>query len=293
MVQPLTRRRLLTAGAPAITTAATWPGATRAASRADAVRFGLTSVVVRENLAFFAEWARYLEKHLDRPVDFVQRRSYREVMELLESAEVHFAWICGYPYARHRDPEYLDLLAVPLWNGAPSYQSYVIVGRQSPAVHLSDLRGAVFAYSDPDSNSGYLVPRHMLSAQDLSPESLFRVAFFTYDHAETVLAVADGVADAGAVDSYVWEYVEATQPGLAGRTRVLAASDPYGFPPLVVRRDTPRDLAEAMGRTLLGMDRDPAGRALLDRLHLDGFSRQPGSLYDDIRALAERAGRPA
>lgn len=293
MIQTLTRRRLLATSVSAIAAGVAWPVRSRATEGDMPVRFGLTSVVVRENLAFFADWAAYLEARLGRPVDFVQRRSYREVMELLESGDVQFAWICGYPYARQRSPEYLDLLAVPLWKGAPVYQSYVIVGRDSPVTHLADLRGSVFAYSDPDSNSGYLVPRHMLAAQGLGPETLFRVAFFTYDHAETVQAVAEGVADAGAVDSYVWEYVEATQPGLAGRTRVVAASERYGFPPLVVRRDTPADLRRGMRRTLFGMAGDTAGRALLDRLGLDGFLQQPASLYDDIRLLASRAGRPA
>lgn len=249
----------------------------------------------RENLGFFSEWATYLADRLDRPVTFVQRRSYSEIMDLLESGDVQFAWICGYPYIRRRDPEFLSLLAVPVWRGAPLYQSYIIEAatpRRATSA-LTDLQGRVFAYSDPDSNSGYLVPRDMLVAEGLSPETLFRVSFFTWDHAETVQAVAEGVADAGAVDSYVWEYVEATQPSLAGRTRVIARSDLYGFPPLVARLGVADGIVAGMRDALLGMKNNTEGRRLLDQLALDAFSLQPDSLYDGIRLVAARSGRPA
>lgn len=290
----LTRRTVLASLSGAVaSTMILWDGSA-GASTAEPLRIGLTSVVVRENLGFFTEWAAYLEERLERPVTFVQRRSYSEIMDLLKSSDVHFAWICGYPYARHRDPEYLELLVVPLWNGAPLYQSYIITSADAPDLQtLADLRGGVFAYSDPDSNSGYLVPRDMLARAGLSPETLFRVSFFTWDHAETVQAVADGVANAGAVDSYVWEYVEATRPALAGRTRVLARSKHFGFPPLVARRGIGPDLTRRARNALLGMTDDAAGRMLLDRLALDGFSVQPDSLYDSIRTLAARWGRPA
>lgn len=289
----LTRRALL-ASATGAAGALLVHGSARAAETVPPIRIGLTSVVVRENLDFFSDWAAYLAARLERPVTFIQRRSYSEIMDLLKSGDVHFAWICGYPYARRRDPEFLELLAVPLWQGAPLYQSYIIASVGAAGIQtLADLHSGVFAYSDPDSNSGYLVPRDMLTREGMSPESLFRVSFFTWDHGETVQAVADGVADAGAVDSYVWEYVEATQPSLAGRTRVLARSDRFGFPPLVARRGIGNDLTRRMRGALLGMADDTAGRLLLDRLALDGFSVQPDSLYDSIRELAARSGRPA
>jgi phosphonate transport system substrate-binding protein len=64
------------------------------------IRFGLTAVIVTENLRFLDQWSQYLERKMGRKVEFVLRKSYREVMDLLESGGIEFAWICGYPYVQ-------------------------------------------------------------------------------------------------------------------------------------------------------------------------------------------------
>ncbi|HEY0837164.1 MAG TPA: phosphate/phosphite/phosphonate ABC transporter substrate-binding protein [Azospirillum sp.] len=254
------------------------------------VRFGLTPVVVQENLQFFDSWRRYLEGRIQSPLQFIQRRSYREIIQLLEAGEIDFAWICGYPFVRRRETDFLDLLAVPVYDGQPLYRSYVIVHRDSPAHGIADLEGRSFAFSDPDSNSGYLAPRGMLQRMGRAPEQYFRLTFFTYNHAETVEAVADRFADGGAVDSYVWEYLARTRPELTGQTRVIEWSEPYGFPPLVARRGSDPALVARMQEALLGMSGTPEGRRLLADLALDGFKEGSPALYDGIRSLAAWVG---
>jgi phosphonate transport system substrate-binding protein len=260
----------------------------RAAEEERPVRFGLTAVVVRENLQFFKRWRDYLEQRIGRPVRFVQRRSYRETMGLLQTGEIDFAWICGYPYVQKREPEFLELMAVPIFMGEPLYSSYIIVHRDSHVTSLSDLWGGVFAYSDPDSNSGYLVPRSLLANIGASPDSFFRLTFFTYNHAETVEAVANLVADGGAVDSYVWEFLAKHRPSVAERTKVIVRSPKYGFPPLVMRIAADPELKRRMQAAIIGMREDIDGRALLAELDLDSFSPANPSLFDGIRSLVQR-----
>lgn len=254
------------------------------------IRVGLTAVVVRENLRFFDRWADYLGRRIGHPVRFVQRKSYAEISDLLATNEVQLAWICGYPFVRTRDPEYLELMATPLFRGSPLYRSYIITHRDSPVQTIEELAGKVFAYSDPDSNSGYLVPRSILVRHGFDPDRFHRLSFFTYSHAETVEAVADRVADAGAVESYVWEFLAMTRPELTARTKVLFTSEQFGFPPIVVRRDLAPALRGRIRDALLGMADDDQGRALLAELALDGFSTASPSLYDSIRVLARQHG---
>src|SRR5450756_1071334 len=118
------------------------------------IRFGLTAAVVRDNLDLYERWAAYLGRKVVRPVELVQRRTYREAMEMLETGEHDFAWICSFPYAKFRDSKVFGLMAVPVFEGEPLYRSYVIVHKLSSQRTLADLEGRVFAYSDPDSNSG-------------------------------------------------------------------------------------------------------------------------------------------
>ena len=252
------------------------------------LRFGLTAAVVRENLGLYDRWAAYLSRKMGQPVQFVQRRSYREAMELLENGDQDFSWICSFPYAKYRDSKSIRLMAVPVFEGEPLYRSYIIVHRDSPFQMLGELEGRVFAYSDPDSNTGYVVPRRMLKDLGRNPDSFFRHSFFTYSQTETIEAVAERVADGAAVDSYVWEYLNRRSPELTARTKIIQRSPTYGFPPLVYRTGVEPEIQRRMTDVLLQMHTDAEGRVLLDELLLDRFTTASSSLYDGVRANVEQ-----
>jgi len=145
------------------------------------LRFGLTAVILQDRSAFLGRWREYLRRRIGHPVRFVQRRSYSEITELIGGGELDVAWVCGYPFVRNRSR--MRLLVVPHWNGRPLYQSYLIVPASDTRTRdFADLKGAVFAYSDPNSNSGYLAPRYEMLAARLDPGTLFRKTFFTWAH---------------------------------------------------------------------------------------------------------------
>ncbi len=257
-----------------------------AANTEPPIRFALTSVVVTENLRFLDKWSDYLGEKMGHKVEFVLRKSYREVMDLLDSGSIEFAWICGYPYIQKREPEFLQLLTVPIYRGAPSYHSYIIVPYDSPYKRFSDLKGKVFAFSDPDSNSGFLYPLALMTAKHEKPATFFRQTFFTFNHAETIQAVSEQVADGGAVDSYIWEYLAIFRPDITEKTRIIKESPNFGFPPIVSRIGVNSRTVNLMKDALENMDQDPTGKALLGQLKLNGFAHYPGSLFNGIRAMA-------
>jgi len=228
---------------------------------------------------------------MGRKVEFVLRRSYRDVMDLLDSGAIEFAWICGYPYVQTREPEFLQLMTVPVYRGAPRYFSYIIVPHTSPYQRLGDLNGKVFAFSDPDSNSGFLYPLSLMAKNGDKPKTFFRQTFFTFNHAETVQAVSEQVADGGAVDSYIWEYLAAFEPEVARKTRIIKKSPGFGFPPIVSHLGVDANTVKLMKRTLESMNQDVTGKALLAELKLDGFGHYPDSLFNEIRAMAKAIQR--
>ncbi|MCX8017961.1 MAG: PhnD/SsuA/transferrin family substrate-binding protein [Rhodocyclaceae bacterium] len=251
------------------------------------MRIGLTPVFLDDQIGFIGRWRRWFEEKLERPVVFVQRGNYREIVDLLLAGKIDFAWLCGYPYVRHR--RHLRLVAVPLWRGRPLYQSYLIVSRHGPPHRsLAELRGKVFAFSDPDSNSGYLYPQYALRLLGEDPASFFARTFFTWAHRTVVEAVSIGLADGGAVDGYVWETLAATRPQLTEGVQVIDKSPLLGFPPFVARGDIAERELRAFRAALLGMASDGAGAALLGRLALDGFVLGEPTLYDGIARMMER-----
>lgn len=251
------------------------------------LRIGLTPVFLDDQLSFLTRWRAWLERRLKRPVVFVQRGNYREVLDLIRGGKIDFAWICGYPYVRYRHE--LRLVAVPLWRGRPYYQSYIIVpADDGKSGSLPDLRGKIFSYSDPDSNSGYLYPQYRLTTLGENPTTFFSRNFFTWGHRKVVEAVGVGLADGGAVDGYVWETLAETHPALTRSTRIIERSPEFGHPPFVARPDISAVELQRFRAVLLEMPSDAEGAELLHLLRLDGFVAGHPSLFDEIRRMAAR-----
>jgi phosphonate transport system substrate-binding protein len=289
------RRRLLLTGTTAWV-AAVVGGPTLAGARdptVSTIRFGTTPVFLDDQDGFLARWTAYLSPAVGTPVQFVHRRSYRDIMGLLRSQELEAAWICGFPWVVNKQD--LRGLSIPLYEGAPLYRSYLIV----PASDIltkshGDLAGKVFAYSDPDSNSGYLVPRTTMIRAGINPDHHFSRTFFTWGHKNVVRAVADGLANGGSVDGYVWETLGRVAPALVAKTRVAWRSPLYGFPPLAVRRSLDTNTEARLRTALFGMSGTREGRALLDELNLTGFGPFRPEVFDSIATLvAVAAGRIA
>lgn len=256
-----------------------------AAAVAAPVRIGLTAVILADQAAFLARWSDYLSARVGVPVLFVARDSYQAILDLLFSRQLDAAWICGYPYVRHQGE--LQLLAAPLYQGRPLYQSYLIRtrGGASELKGWGDLKQRVLAYSDPLSNSGWLVAQGQLRSAGLSERDLRR-AFFAHGHRNVAEAVASGLAQAGCIDGYVWETMQLQNMASAVQTQVLWKSEWYAFPPLVVRRGDRNSALPALGAALLGMHEQAQGQALLRALNLNGFAPAEPALFESIKALA-------
>ncbi|MBA3033167.1 MAG: PhnD/SsuA/transferrin family substrate-binding protein [Gammaproteobacteria bacterium] len=254
------------------------------------VRVGLTPAFVHDQHALMADWRRYIEVKLGVPVEFVPRNSYRETMDLLHQGRLDFAWLCVYPFLYLKD--LVRLLAVPLNQGRPYYRSYLVVGADDRKRNsMADLKGAVFAYSDLYSNTGYLVPRYQVRQLGEDPATFFRKTFFTWSHRKAIEAVAAGMADGAAMDSFVWDTLVRVKPEVTAGTRIIGRSAEYGFPPFVAHRAVAAQDFDAMQRVLLGMSSDPAGQVLLARLNInDGFIPGDRSLYDSVVVMMRAFG---
>jgi len=254
------------------------------------ILFGLTPVVLSNDLELLSALQSYLGTECAEQVQIVQRRTYEEIMTLLLSGQIDAAWICGYPFVQYR-PE-LALLAVPEWHGGPYYQAYVIVASDRHATSFDDLKSDIHAFSDPNSNSGYLVTAAFLAEKGLRPQDFFSKTFFTYGHRNVVRAVASGLAQSGSVDGYVWQVMKELEPELTDRTRVLRKSEDLGFPPIAcLRRNHNSERMQKLHNAFLSMRDKEQGKKILNLLRLNGFTDQPETLFDSIAAKVEALKR--
>jgi phosphonate transport system substrate-binding protein len=261
-------------------------------SQADVLplRFGLTPVFLNSDLELLDRLRAYLATACDVPVQLVTRRTYKEITALLVSGQLDAAWICGYPFVVFRKE--LELVSIPVWRGRQAYQGYLIGRAGRTYVTIGDLRGDVHAFSDPDSNSGFLVTAAALIESRFDPATFFRRSFFTYGHRNVIRAVASGLAQSGSVDGYVYDVVASLEPELIGNLRVLRRSEWLGFPPIAapVREPVPGRTAR-LRQALEAMDQSEIGMSVLTLLKLDGFRWGDPMLFDGIGQKAAMVGK--
>jgi phosphonate transport system substrate-binding protein len=245
----------------------------------------------KETFIYYRELLDYIGRHAGHRVQLIQRKTYDEVNELFPRGQIDLAFICTGPFAASREKFGFEALATPQVRGQPFYQSYLIVPKDSPYQTLEDLRGRVFAFTDPDSNTGAMVPRSWLAEVGETPESFFSRTTFTYSHDNSILAVAKGLVDAAAVDGHQWEYFERLSPAYTSKTRVIRKSQPFGSPPLVASARLAGDVRSKIQDLMLSMHTDPEGRRILENLLIDRFVAPRDEWYEPARAMI--AGLPA
>lgn len=239
-----------------------------------------------DTFASYFRLLQYLGSKLGMELEFVQRKTHAEVRDLLHSNSIDMAFICSGPYALDTVDTGQNLLAMPVVQGESTYQSYVIVHATSQAKSLDDLRGKSFAFTDPDSNTGYLSPVFLLRQAGQSPESFFSSTIFTHSHDNSILAVARGLVDAAAVNSLVWDYSEARRPEITGKTRVLVKSGTFAIPPVVTAAGMDNSKRDKIRDILLHMHESPEGRAMLQELRIDRFVVPEDAWYANVRRMA-------
>jgi phosphonate transport system substrate-binding protein len=241
----------------------------------------------KETSVYYRQILDYISRNIGKESELIQRKTYGEINELFGKGEIDLAFICSGPYATSKDKFGFELLAMPQVKGSHFYHSYLIVNKGSPFQRLEDLRGRVFAFTDPESNTGKLVPTYWLAQVGERPETFFGKTIYTYSHDNSILAVAKGLVDGAAVDGLIWEYYDYKKPSLTSQTRIIRKSVPYGIPPIVAHRDADPRLKDRIRQFLLTMHQDLEGQKILGELMIDRFIEPREEWYHTIRNMEQ------
>jgi phosphonate transport system substrate-binding protein len=237
------------------------------------------------NVESYGELLNYLGRKLNRPVELVQRQTYAEVNDLIKSGYVDVGFVCTSAYVVGQRDFGMELLVAPQVNGETVYYSLTIVPADSPALSMVDLRGKVFAFTDPMSLSGRIYPTSLVRSLNETPETFFARTFFTYSHDNAIRAVANKVADGANVDSLVYDFFVARDPTIAQRTRVIHRSPAFGIPPVAVNPNSSPQLKQTLREILLQMSYDAEGQQVMRNLMIERFIQVSDRIYDSARAL--------
>lgn len=251
------------------------------------VKIGVASMITPvDTVKYYQEVIDYIGEQIHQPVQMVHRRTYAEMDELLERSEVKIAFICSAPYVKDHDQFGVELLAAPSVKGSAKYQSYIIVHKDSAINSFAGLKGEVFAFTDPESNSGKLYPTYLLKTMGFTPERFFKRFLYSYGNNKSVEMVAKKLVTGAAVESIIYEYMLKKNSPYAKETRVIEVSQYFGIPPVVATKDINPDLRRKIKDVFLNMHKTRKGKEILDAMMIDKFVEVPDANYHSIREMA-------
>jgi phosphonate transport system substrate-binding protein len=239
--------------------------------------------------------AQYLECKLGIRAEFVGDIPWRERECQFDAGDIQLCWLCGLPYvwkAVSLVPA-IDLVAAPVmaavrYGGRPVYFSDVVVHQRSRFGSFDDLRGASWAYNEPNSHSGFNVVRHRLS-QLGETEGYFGEAVESGAHQISLRMIIEGEVDASAIDSTVLEAELERAPYLRDDIRIIDTMGPSPMPPWVMRGDLPVAFKQSLRKVFLDMGEDADGRKILSTWGMARFDPVDDAAYDSIRLMSSAA----
>lgn len=260
------------------------------------VHIAMTAAFVSENgVDIYKDIADYLSAKVGIKMDMISGLSYETVDHMLKDGAVQVAFVCGYPYVltKKRPGSAVNLLAAPVmadesYGGKPVYFSYIIVKTDSKATSFKDLRGQRFVYNEETSNSGYNMPRARLIEMN-ETKGFFGIIERSGSHEESIRMVAEGKADASAIDSLVFDYARLTRQPYIEKVKIIDKLGPASIPPVVYSSKLSPELVKRIQSALLDMDKDAAGQAILKRAYLKHFIPVDDAGYNDVRRMHDMA----
>lgn len=202
----------------------------------------------------------YIEERLGVETKIFTPADYDGVIQGLLGGTIDMAWLGASAYAKTylTDPEAVDVVMVKTnLDGSYGYHSIGFARADSGITSLDDMAGKVFAFGDPNSTSGFLIPSvEIPKAVGATMESgdYFEEVRFVGGHEQTIVAVNNGDVDAGVTwadgqgdwaDGYNSGALrKASDSGLVDMNDLVeiwkSATIPEG--PIVLRRALPEDV---------------------------------------------------
>jgi phosphonate transport system substrate-binding protein len=263
----LTRRLMLGAAAvlPAAAFAQTaFPAAGKRpwAAQVPVIRIGLLGGENEsDRLGRFGAYGKLIEDTFGVPVRLFPAADYSGVIQAFGARQIEFAGMGASAYAgawMDTNGNVEPLVVAEEKDGSISYHSIMVTRADSGITNLEGMRGRSLAWADPNSASGYLIPRFELREGGIDPEAgkFFGRTGFGGGHEQAVVAVLQKQYDASVTwvsGQGTWEqgYSRGNLNSMVAKgmlnmadLRQIWMSKPILNGPLTVRKDTPDSFKE-------------------------------------------------
>jgi len=177
----------------------------------------------------------------------------------------------------------------------PFYRGQFIASVASGIQSFADLKGKTFCFVDPNSTSGYVMPRIVLKANAIDPDVDFSSTQNAGSHNNVAIAVYKGDCDAGV--TYVNVLTDtsanlaAANPDIATKVVPFAVTDRIPNDGMQFIKSLDPTLQAAIVEGVLAMTKDPGGKAILKSLYnYDSLVQVEPNTYDEFLGVLQKAG---
>ena len=177
----------------------------------------------------------------------------------------------------------------------PFYKGQFIANADSGIKSFADLKGKTFCFVDPNSTSGYIVPRIILAANGINPDTDFSATQNAGSHNNVAIAVYKGDCDAGVTYINVLTDTSANlaaqYPDIADKVKIFAVTPPIPNDGMQFIKSLDPNLRKVVVEGMMAMANDPGGKAVLKSLYnYDSFQEVDATFYNEFLAVLQKAG---
>ena len=223
-------------------------------------------------------------KHTGMKIETFVGSDYNATIEAFRSGHVDVGLLGPFSYvlATTQAPVEAFAVTVVAKTMQPSYKSIIIAKKDSGIDSLEKIKGRTFAFVDPGSTSGSMVPSAAFVKAGITPQKDFKQVMYSGGHDATIVAVGTGKVDAGAVADRIYE--RGCAKGLAdcSTLKVVWTSDPIPNDPLLYRKALPEDLKKKIRDAFAEVKNLPFG----EMGTVARFDPATDKDYDPIRQIA-------
>jgi len=276
-------------------------GQTAAAPSSKTLALGLVSTTSqREIEEHFREFVLYLSRRYHSAADaggkVIVAASLPELAKMLEQGQVDFYLESPYPTYVVNQVHGAGRLLLRRWkSGMAEYRSLIATRKNSGVGRIDQLRGRLIAFEDPESTSGYFLPKFFLQRNGFklspapalgAPVAAAEVGYVFAQSSDKVLdLIFAGQVAAGAISDDDFTRLDERRKAditIVGQTDLLPRH-------LVsVRKGMTMEAAERLGRILQSMHENKEGEAILSKTdNTSRFDALPGGEEAMRRRLLE------
>lgn len=239
---------------------------------------------------------RYLEANTPYKYKVSVPTSYIAVVEAFGTKRADVSTLNTFGYVLANQKYGVEVLLTSVRYDSPTYRAQILARADGPVKALKDINGKKFAYVDPASTSGYLLPKKLFKDKNIVPKE----TVFAQRHDNVIMMINNHQVDAGATyytPPQKGEIQDARRlvlkqiPDVEKRIKIIELTGEIPNDPIVVRKDLPSEMKDKVAEAFIKYVATSEGKDTLNTIFsITALKRATDKEYDGVRQMLKDLG---